>query len=393
MGVTREELVRRAREIAPTLAERSRECGDLRRVPDATFQAFKEAGLLRAFVPQDYGGYGLEIVTVIEIAREIGVVCGSSSWCLAISILHNRMVAAFPRAAQEEVFGPGPDSVVCGVFMPGGQAIAVDGGYRLTGQWDFASACDHSSHAILAAGIQQGSDTPPTGMGSFLVRRDEFSIDDNWFVAGLEGTGSKRVVVDDVFVPHDWVLMLGKGTEGIGESRTGILEPGAPRPIPTNSVATLGLAGVPLGVAAGGLKRFQARLSEKIRVGTFRAPQDQVAAQLRLADSAADVDAAGLLVVRDCNEMERCAAAGLDATAEQRGRYRRDAAYAFQTCARAVARLVPASGAHAIFMEDPMQRAMRDTQVMSAHVVADWDAGRESYSRALLGLPIEDPVC
>jgi hypothetical protein len=80
------------------------------------------------------------------------------------------------------------------------------------------------------------------------------------------------------------------------------------------------------------------------------------------------------------------------ASDEQRGRYRRDAAYVFHLCARAVARLLPASGAHAIYRNATPQRAMRDTQAMAAHIAADWDMSRETYSRSLLGLPIDDPV-
>jgi hypothetical protein len=63
-----------------------------------------------------------------------------------------------------------------------------------------------------------------------------------------------------------------------------------------------------------------------------------------------------------------------------------------QTCAEAVARLGPAAGGHAIFLDDPMQRSIRDIQVLAAHVVADWDAAGEAYARAMLGLPKVDPL-
>jgi 3-hydroxy-9,10-secoandrosta-1,3,5(10)-triene-9,17-dione monooxygenase len=90
--------------------------------------------------------------------------------------------------------------------------------------------------------------------------------------------------------------------------------------------------------------------------------------------------------------MESTVALGRRATAEQRGRYRRDAAYVFHVCARAVQRLMPASGAHAVFRDAPQQRALRDTQVMATHIVADWDLARETYARALLDIDPEDPV-
>ncbi len=78
--------------------------------------------------------------------------------------------------------------------------------------------------------------------------------------------------------------------------------------------------------------------------------------------------------------------------ARPRAQDRRDAAWAFKTCAQAVARLLPAAGAHAISNDGLLQRALRDTQVMATHMVADWDLSRESYARALLGLDVEDPV-
>ncbi len=78
---------------------------------------------------------------------------------------------------------------------------------------------------------------------------------------------------------------------------------------------------------------------------------------------------------------------------DQRALYRRDAAWCIKSCAEAVTRLAPAAGGHAIFLDDPMQRALRDSQVLASHVVADWDTAGETYSRAMLGLPKEDPLC
>lgn len=389
---TRQQLVARARELAPRIRERALKTEELRRLPEETIRDFVDAGLLRAFVPREFGGFALELATVIETAREIGEACGNAAWCLAICTLHNRMLAAFPEAARRQVFGRSPDAIVCGVFLAGGSATPGDGGLRLSGRWDFASGCDHADHAILAALVQPEPDAAPVGLTSCLVRRDDFSIEDNWFVAGLAGTGSKRVVVDDVFVPADWTLPLMK--PGVGAQRDGPRGGGGAGrgQLPFNSVATLGLAGVPLGVARGALASFRERLGSKLRAGSFRAAPEQVGAQLRLGEAAAEVDAAELMVLRDCEEMERTAAAGALASAEQRGRYRRDAAFAFQSCARAVARLLPASGAHAIFNDGALQRALRDTQVMATHIVADWDASRETYARALLGLPVDDPI-
>ncbi|MBW2413793.1 MAG: acyl-CoA dehydrogenase family protein [Deltaproteobacteria bacterium] len=391
--VSRPELVERARKLAPQIAERALECERLRRLPDETIADFRSAGLLRAFVPPEYGGFGLEVATVIDTAREIGRACGNSAWCLAICTLHNHIVSGFPDAAIEHVFGsgPGPDSVVCGVFMPGGRGVRCDGGYRLSGAWDFASTCDHADFTVLSAFLCDAPDADPKGMGSLLLPRADFEIEDNWHVSGLCGTGSKRILVDDVFVREDHVLHTEIGFAVVGDRETtarGRLSAG----LPGSSIATLGLTGVSIGIALGALEHFRERLVGKVRVATPKAVHEQVGAQLRYAESAAEVDAAELVVQRDLAEMTADAQAGRKATIEQRARYRRDAAWIVQTCTRAVARIQPAAGGHAIFLDNPIQRALRDSQAMAAHVVADWEGAGEAFARAQIGLPKTDPL-
>jgi 3-hydroxy-9,10-secoandrosta-1,3,5(10)-triene-9,17-dione monooxygenase len=389
--VTRWELTERARKLAPVLAERARECEELRRLPDQTIADFKREGLLRAFVSPAHGGYGLELQTVIETSREIGRACGNSAWCLAICTLHHHVVSGFSEAAVKKVYENGPDAVVCGVFRPGGTAVKTEGGYRLSGAWDFASTCDHADFAVLAAFIIEEPGAEPAGMGSFLVRRQDFEIEDNWHVSGLVGTGSKRILVDEIEVHPDFVMKTILDFAVTGDRDT-TARGNLATDVPGASIATLGLVGVGLGIALGALDHFKQRLSGKLREATGKNSEQQVGAQLRYAKSCADVDAAELIVMRDLSEMMADAGAGRRASLEQRGRYRRDAAWCIQTCSEAIARLSPAAGGHAIFLDDPMQRSLRDVQVLASHVVADWDAAGESYARAMLGLPTVDPL-
>jgi alkylation response protein AidB-like acyl-CoA dehydrogenase len=390
--MTQEELIERARSLAQSAAARAEESERLRRLPDETMAEIRESGLLRTVVPTALGGHGLGLGASIEITREVAEACGSTGWCLAICCLHNGMVAALPEPARLAVFGALPDPVVCGVFLPGGEAVpAASGGHRLSGEWDFASTCDHADFALLGAMVQPAG--APPRLGAFLVRRSDFRIEDNWFVAGMAATGSKRIVVENVLVPSGWETFTPLGDEPPASPEE-VSAPPDERPVspPVSSIATLGLTGVPLGIARGAIAAFERRLGTKLRHGSFKPADQQIGPQLRLAEAAVEVDAADLVVQRDCAEMAAWAERGLRATAAQRGRYRRDAAWAFQTCARAVARLQPAAGAHSVFLDNPLQRALRDLQVLSTHIVADWDAGGEGYARAQLGLPRNDPL-
>ena len=283
--VTRSELIERARNLAPTLATRSRECELLRRLPDETVEDIKREGLLRAFVAPEFGGYGLEIGTVIETSREVARVCGSSGWCLAICTLHSHIASQYSREVQAEIFGKNPDAVVCGVFMPAGRLVPCTGGYRLSGSWDFASASDHSDYAVLSAlefenaEDEARSDGVPLGVANCLLPRSDYVLEDNWHVFGMRGTGSKKVVVEDVFVPEERLMRGMMESEGHQEDRekTGRRSGG----LPGASVATLGLTGVAIGIAQGALESFRERLATKVRVTALKGADQQVAAQLR----------------------------------------------------------------------------------------------------------------
>src|SRR5215813_8306844 len=184
--MTPEEYIGRVRALLPVLRERAAEAERLRRLPDETFADFQEAGLFRALQPKRYGGYELDPDIFYQAVIEVGTVCGSSAWILGVIGVHNWHLAIFPPQAQEDVWGE-DDSIQL---------------YRLSGRWSFSSGCDFCRWAVL------GGVVPPVGKGQppdarvFLLPRRDYVIDDNWHVMGLCATGSKDLVVDDVFVPE-----------------------------------------------------------------------------------------------------------------------------------------------------------------------------------------------
>ena len=165
-------------------------------------------------------------------------------------------------------------------------------------------------------------------MGSFLVARSDFSIEDNWHVSGLAGTGSKPIEVDGAHVTVDHMMPTVLDLAVTGDRDTtarGRLAEG----VPGASIATLGLVGVGLGIANGALDHFKSRLAGKLRVATDKTTEQHIGAHLRYAESTAQVDAAELVVMRDLEEIMADATAGRNATIAQRGRYRRDAAWSY----------------------------------------------------------------
>ena len=377
--VTRTELLQRAAALVPALADRAAQAEQQRQIPAATIADFKSAGLMRIGAPDRFGGAGLDCDTIFEAAAELGRGCGSSAWCFAVWSIHNWVMGHFPEQAQEEYFAGSPETLSSSAYNPSGaKATPVDGGYRVSGRWDFSSGCDAAVWATLGA-------LGPTGPLWLLIPSTDYVIDDTWHVAGLRATGSKDIVIEAAFVPAHRVMEI----RYLAEAQTVGWElhrrPSYRAPLMTLLPFTL--ASPVLGMAQGAVESFAAQLSAR-RTPTGGTMADSVANHLRLAESSAEVDTARLLMRHDYCEILERAARGEMPPPVDRARYRRDHAYMTRLCVRAIDRLFEAAGGHALYDDNPLQRFYRDAHAASHHTALVWDAPAELYGRVVLGLEL-----
>ena len=376
-SVSREELLGRASALVPALKERAARAEQLRRIPPETVNDIVATGLLRVGNPDRFGGVGLDFDAILDVAAELGRGCGSTAWCYSVWTVHNWAVGLWPEQGQEEYFAESPDTFSSTSFNPARSKVeATAGGYRLSGRWDFSSGCDEASWAMLAG-------AGPNGVLWLLVPKGEFTIDDNWFVSGLRGTGSKEIVVDDVFIPAhrtaEHKLML-EGRSGGWE-----IHHRASYRVPLNSPLGYTLSAPIVGMAQGAVEAFTEQLSDRTLVtGTRMA--ETVGCQLRLAEASALVDATRLMMQRDGREMLERAERGAAASLLDRARYKRDQAFVARSCVQAIDQLFEASGGNALYESNPLQRFQRDAHAASHHFAVRWDFMAEQYGRIALGL-------
>lgn len=378
-----DKLITTARDLVPELRERAAEADELRRVPDATMRSFQEAGLLRMLRPRSFGGHEIDFDVFTQVIMEVARGCASSAWNLSVFAMHDWFLAVYPEPAQRAVWDADPDALVCAAFAPQGTARRVDGGYRLSGRWQFASGCDHSTWIALGANVE--GEEP--GFRSFLLPAGDWQIDDTWFVNGLRGTGSKDVTVDDAFVPEEHTLSMVDAINGQGPGARIHTAPLYRLPF----AASLGFALVSIapGIAEQGLEAFKARMRQRVFTYSATRQSEHVPAQIALAESAAEIDAARMFVQRDCAEIMDTVRRGDTVELPDRVRARRDLSFAVRLCVRAVDRLYASSGAHALFDGNVMQRSFRDVHAIAAHAMHDFELAAEDYGRVELGL---DPL-
>jgi alkylation response protein AidB-like acyl-CoA dehydrogenase len=262
----------------------------------------------------------------------------------------------------------------------------VAGGYRISGTWNFTSGCDHADWMFVGAFLP--SDGPRPAPGFLLLPRGDFRIDDNWHTVGLSGTGSKNIVIDDVFVPAHRMVSFAALASGAPPGAA--LHANPLYRIPFMAVIPISIAAPALGVAQGALDDFLGMARNRTTKGAVAGAGSKMAefaqVQSRVAEAAGLADAARLLLLRDVDEVLALAAAGATVDIPRRIRNRRDHALAVKFCVEAVNLLYASTGASGLFLATHLQRAWRDANAIAKHISVNWDAVSTMAGQHAFGL-------
>jgi len=382
MVAAAEEFGHRARELAGRIEQD-------RRVPQELIREFQAAGLYRVLQPRAYGGYEAGFEVFAEIVSRIARGDGSAGWVYSVCSVHQWLIGLFPAEAQADVWGDNRDAFAAGSYAPSGKAAAVDGGYRMSGAWSFASGCDTSDWLLLGSIFPSDKGEEPPFAGFFLVPSRDYRIDpDSWNVAGLAGTGSRTVHLDNVFVPAHRVLSFAAGTSG---NAPGVLVNSNPLyRIPFMACVPTCLVAPALGMAEGAMELYLEATANRSTRGAVAGGNNRMiefaTIQARVAEAAASIDAARTLLMRDIGETQDIAAAGQPISLDIRLRNRRTHAFAVKLLVQAVDALFYGSGGNALALERPLQRFWRDIHAAGVHISTNWDAVSTMYGQYALGL-------
>jgi 3-hydroxy-9,10-secoandrosta-1,3,5(10)-triene-9,17-dione monooxygenase len=376
-SVTAEQVVERARALAPRFAERAVAAEEARRIPDASVKDMLDAGFARILLPREIGGYGLGFDTWYEVTRELSKTDASHGWCAGLVIHHAHLIAQYPQAGQKAVWAESLDVPIAASFAPTVKAVAANGGYRISSAGSpFASGVDHCAWVMLGGMAQDG---PQSEWKFFLVPPGEYTIHDAWFTAGMRGTGSKSIVVNNAFVPESRVLRLTDLRDG--KTPGGASYDGVIFHTPFFYYAPISFSTPMLGAAQGAYERFREwAKTRKTQDGTPLAEKTSV--QVRMARAAADIDTAELLLRRAVQVTDAPEAY----SPVHLARSVRDFARISELTVAAVDTLVALSGTAGFASSHPLQRAWRDIHFMSMHISVNTETNFAHYGRMELGL-------
>ena len=387
--LTPSDMLARAKAMIPMLRSRQAETEAAGRLLESTNEEFRKAGFYRVVQPRRFGGYEFSLGSYVSLMMEIARGCPSSAWVLALISGHPIMLADFSERAQEEAYGADGDYRCPSVGSP----VPVkreQGGFRVTGGWDYASGCDISTHAMVSGLV-------PEDDGSFVARlmlidRKDYSIVDNWRMMGMQGSGSRRVVANDIFVPeYRTAAMAMWQAAGAGVTHKNPMYNGR-----KGSFFLIELGAVVVGTVKGALDLYE----EICRTKKMRFPPkiplfESYEYQQYFGDAQAKLDAAEALLLKVTeNYVDACSAdpiTGGDFSEETDRRLFATAQQACRMAWDAMEIIFNTAGTSIGTADSMLARLYRDVGVQKTHFVMQHSRTAVNAARLHFGLPSLTP--
>ncbi len=357
----------RARALQPLLDEHGAEMDRRREVTPEVVDALVAQDMLRLLLPRSLGGQELHLLEYCKTTEALAWADASVAWFINQSNVSSATsAAAMPHDSALAVFGDPKIGLAWGARHGRSKAIRVDGGYRLTGTWSFASGGRHTTRLGAHSATQNPDGTPHIRYGkpddrSFVFLRSEAKIMDDWQVLGLRGTGSDSYSVEDLFVPDE----RAPARDALQERR----ESGPLYTIMSTLLYATGFCGVTLGLARRLFETYVDLARAKHSRASPNAMAVNNAVQREVGLLEAKLSAArAFLHEAVCQVYDAAAAGKLDV--DLRLRLRLATTYGMNEATDVAIASYRAAGTTAIMNSGPFERRFRDALSASQHLQA-----------------------
>ena len=363
------------------LRARADEMEEVRRLPADLAKKMASAGIFRMVLPSYLGGLELTPLELVETVEVLSRANASAGWCAMIASTTALNAAYMDREHAEDVYAD-PDVITGGVFAPMGRARPEEGGYRVSGRWQWGSGSANCNWLCGGCFIEDGDGlligpdgAPENRMMVFPAHEAE--LIDTWHVAGLKGTGSGDIAVKDIFVPKGRTVALS------------VDKPVAEGPLykfPAFGLLALGVCAVALGNARGALDALTDLVKTKRSQGSKKTLAERQIIQSDIAKLEAQWRSARAYLVDEINKTWEVALGEGEVPAERRSDLRLACTYMTRTGADICRSAYDIGGGAALFLDNELQRRFRDAHAATQHIVTA-RATYELTGRMILGLP------
>ncbi len=379
-------LWQRAHALVENIAARAEQAERDGMVPVENVEEMKEAGLFRGLQSRHYGGLEAPPDDFFAAVVEIGTACPSTSWVLAIMGVHAFEMAQLPIELQDEIYGDDPNTLISSSYAPQGQITRAAGGFRLTGQWKSSSGVDHAQWVVLG-GRLDGGDGKPSSNWTFHIPKKDVRTYDDWQVLGLKGTGSKSVILDDVFVPEH----RANNREAGINPEAAALNCGPLYKVPRPLIYQVPGGAPALGAVKAAYQEFLRQTKAYVSRRSGTSPIDDPHVQVRVSSAKRIIESSEYLMTKALRDVTDCVYAGEELSEELLARATRDVGQVADDCVTAMRLIFECLGASVVYSSNPLQRYYRDILTARQHGTQNPYRGATAFARSEMGLPQLSP--
>ncbi len=378
-------LIAATREIIPLIHENAERIENEQRLPDELIKALDNAGLFSVAVPQEFGGPEIDPLVMFDALEMLGNADASTAWVVLIISANPYL---FGNALQKQVwqgmYGDNVNQRTAGTLMPGGKALKVDGGYRITGRYRYGSGSEHCEYLLSGCFIFDGDEMCRHENGEpeirWMVHKTSECqiIMDSWDSTGLRGSSSHDYVTEDLFIPEDWSFVLGETVHKLAN--------------PVYSFPTIPfcqLSAITLGMARAAIDLVKEMAVTKRR-GPMLVSEDP-AVQMRVAEAEALVGAGRAYVKEVVADVLNTLNSGDELSWDQRATFRLACTYTLDSATSAINMMYKVGGGSAVYKPNQLDRILRDIHTAGTHIRFN-DLSYICAGKMLMGIDPEDPL-
>jgi len=363
-------LVRAAAALRPVLRRYQEQIEHEQRLPPDLVAQLHAAGFYRMVIPSALGGLQVDPLTYLRVVERLAEGSGSVGWNIANNGIGQLVTLGLPDAGVHEIHGQGPSVIAGTAVQGGGQAVPVEGGYRVSGRWTFGSGCQEAawmlgSFQILDAGTPRcGPDGGALFWRGLFPRAEAEIIPGSWDVAGLRGTGSFDWTVKDVFLPERRTMVHA----GAPLDNQWARWPGITYALPTQCWVGPHHCAVITGIARAGIDALIALAGEKTPRGRTGMLCESPQVQEAVGRADAILNAGRVYRGTMIAELWNTVAAGQETTLEQRARCRLASTYAADSAREAMDLVYRHGGSTSFKCGSRLAECWRDLHVVGQTV-------------------------
>jgi alkylation response protein AidB-like acyl-CoA dehydrogenase len=373
--------------IRPVLEEYRDEGERERSLPSAVVAAMKEAGLLRLWVPREYGGDEVDLPVFMKAAESMARIDSAAGWVLGVGAAGPLLTAFVPAANAMEIYANGPDTLLAGSSAPqDARAVPVEGGYRVTGRWPLASGSQHGEWLGIVTMVFDGSVPVMDSHGapdfkSMFLPREDCRIEDTWYSLGMRGTGSTHFSVNDTFVPEGRAFSVFTAEPQVSGPlyKLGVLP-----------MFAMTITSALLGIARAAIDEFIALAKAKTPTFSQTGLATRPTIHAEVAQVEALVQSARAFLYEVAEEMMASVKAGQPVSEDLEARRRLACSNAGSSCIQAVDRLFALAGSTPVYSGHRLERLLRDIHTAGQHLFVSpvwWEKTGQYYFGLGLGMP------